>query len=171
MSSTTPDTHLATVSTSSQPHPEALESWAEGRIKPVARVCPETEPARADEDFFVRRNGVQYAGTHLLIDLWGARRLDDPGLAETTLREAVKAVGATLLHVHVHRFSPNRGVSGIAVLAESHISIHTWPETGYAALDIFVCGECDPYAAIPVFRRAWSPEQVRLSEHKRGLSV
>jgi S-adenosylmethionine decarboxylase len=159
------------VSTSSQPHPEALESWAEGRIKPVARVRPETEPARADEDFFVCRNGVQYAGTHLLIDLWGARRLDDPGLAETTLREAVKAVGATLLHIHVHRFSPNRGVSGIAVLAESHISIHTWPETGYAAFDIFVCGECDPYAVIPVLRRAWSPEQVRLSEHKRGLSV
>ena len=171
MSSTTPNRHLATVSTSSQPHPEALESWAEERIKPVARVRSATEPARADEDFFVRRNGVQYAGTHLLIDLWGARRLDDPGLAETTLREAVAAVGATLLHVHVHRFSPNRGISGIAVLAESHITIHTWPETGYAALDIFVCGECDPYAAIPVFRRAWSPEQVRLSEHKRGLSV
>ena len=171
MSSTSPDMHLATVSMSGQPRPEALESWAEGRIKPVAQVRPETEPACADEDFFVRRNGVQYAGTHLLIDLWQARWLDDLGHVEATLREAVKAVGATLLHVHVHRFTPNRGVSGIAVLAESHISVHTWPETGYAALDIFVCGDCDPYAAIPVLRRAFSPGEVRLSEHKRGLSV
>ncbi len=169
MSSTSPDTHLATVSTSGQPRPEALESWAEGRIKPVARARP--EPARADEPFFVRRGGVRYAGTHLLIDLWRATRLDDLDLVEATLREAAGAVGATLLHVHVHRFTPNRGVSGIAVLAESHISIHTWPESGYAALDIFVCGDCDPYAAIPVLRRAFSPGEVQLGEHKRGLTA
>ncbi len=169
MSSKSPDLHVATVPASGRPRPEAPESWAEGRIKPVARVRP--EPARADEDFFVRRNGVQYAGTHLLIDLWQARRLDDLDHVEATLRETVVAVGATLLHVHVHHFTPNRGVSGIAVLAESHISIHTWPETGYAAFDIFVCGDCDPYAAIPVLRRAFSPGEVRLGEHKRGLTV
>jgi S-adenosylmethionine decarboxylase len=171
MSSTSPDTKLATLPAPGRPRPEALESWAEGKIKPVARVRAATTRARADEDYFVRRNGVEYAGTHLLIDLWRAQRLDDLQLVEATLREAVSAVGATLLHIHVHGFTPNRGVSGIAVLAESHISIHTWPESGYAALDIFVCGDCDPYAAIPILRRAFSPGEVRLGEHKRGLTV
>jgi S-adenosylmethionine decarboxylase len=51
----------------------------------------------------------------------------------------VDAAQATLLHIHVHHFQPN-GISGVAVLAESHISIHTWPEVGYAAMDVFMCG-------------------------------
>jgi S-adenosylmethionine decarboxylase len=68
-----------------------------------------------------------------------ARRegLDDIDLIETTLRRCVDAAGATLLHIHLHHFQPN-GVSGVAVLAVSHISIHTWPEVGYAALDLFM---------------------------------
>lgn len=151
-----------------QPPPEALESRAGGPTRPGARVRPGTG---VENGFIVARDGLQYAGTHLLVDLWGARRLDDIALAEATLREAVEAVGATLLHVHLHHFTPNGGVSGVAVLAESHISLHTWPERGYVALDIFVCGECDPYAAIPVLRRAWSPERVQLSECKRGVSA
>lgn len=163
--------HLATVSTSNELRPEALESWAEGRIKPGARVRAVETDARADDSFFMTQNGIRFAGTHLLIDLWGAERLDDLALAEATLREAVDAVGATLLHIHLHHFTPNDGVSGVAVLAESHISIHTWPEKGYAALDIFVCGECDAYAAIPVFKRAWSPAQVQLGAHRRGVSA
>ena len=125
---------------------------------------------QAGNDYFVIRDGLEFAGTHLLVDLWGARRLRDLALAEATLREAAQAVGATLVHVHVHRFTPSGGVSGVAVLAESHISIHTWPERGYAALDIFVCGACDAHAAIPVLRRAWSPERVELTEQRRGLS-
>jgi len=77
-------------------------------------------------------------------------------------------VGATLLHLHLHHFTPNHGISGVAVLAESHISIHTWPELGFAALDVFVCGSGEAEAAVPVFRRAWSPREVRLSGHRRG---
>ena len=53
----------------------------------------------------------------------------------------MEAAGATLLHIHLHHFTPNGGVSGVAVLAESHISIHSWPEYGYAALDVFMCGD------------------------------
>ena len=82
--------------------------------------------------------------------LWGARRLDDIAFIETTLRQAVQLSGATLLHIHLHHFTPNAGVSGVAVLAESHISIHTWPERQYAALDVFMCGDADPYRAIAV---------------------
>ncbi|MSP89869.1 MAG: adenosylmethionine decarboxylase [Alphaproteobacteria bacterium] len=121
------------------------------------------------QDHFVERDGVVFAGTHLIVDLWGAKRLDDLAWIEQALKDAVKAAKATLLHIHLHHFEPNGGVSGVAVLAESHISIHTWPERGYAALDIFMCGVAKPHKAIPVLRRAFSPDQVLLSEQKRGM--
>ena len=92
------------------------------------------------KDFFCERDGVRYAGTHLIIDLVRAERLDDLEHIEQTLRRCVEVAGATLLHIHLHHFTPNGGVSGVAVLAESHISIHSWPEYGYAALDVFMCG-------------------------------
>ncbi|HEX9461782.1 MAG TPA: adenosylmethionine decarboxylase [Alphaproteobacteria bacterium] len=129
-------------------------------------------PVQADvvsKDHFVERNGVKFAGTHLLIELWNAKNLGDMTLTDQMLRDATTAAGATLLHIHLHHFGPNAGLSGVAVLAESHISIHTWPERGYAALDIFMCGSCDPYKAIPVLRRAYEPGVVQLSEQKRGV--
>ena len=82
---------------------------------------------------------MRCAGVHLIVDLYEAQHLDDIDHIEATLRRCVQAASATLLHIHLHHFQPN-GVSGVAVLAESHISIHTWPEAGYAALDVFMCG-------------------------------
>ena len=97
----------------------------------------------------------KFAGTHLIIDLWDATNLADPEHIDAVLREAAMATGATILHGHFHHFGPNSGVSGVLVLAESHVSIHTWPERDYAALDIFVCGECNPYKAIPVLKKGF----------------
>jgi S-adenosylmethionine decarboxylase len=57
----------------------------------------------------------------------------------------------------------------VALLAESHISIHSWPEHGYAAIDIFVCGPCDPYRVVPVLEAAFRPARMELHEQKRGL--
>jgi S-adenosylmethionine decarboxylase len=82
-----------------------------------------------------------YTGTHLLADLSGCSGLDDAARVELALREAVAAASATLLDVRLHHFGPGQGVTGVALLAESHISIHTWPEHGYAAVDIFLCGQ------------------------------
>jgi S-adenosylmethionine decarboxylase len=127
---------------------------------------PETDNGK---DYYVSRNGVKYAGTHLLIDLWDASRLDDIDLVEATLRRCAIDGGATILHCHLHHFQPNGGISGVLVLAESHISIHSWPERGYAALDIFMCGDCDPYKAIPILKEAFTPGTVTLAENKRGL--
>jgi S-adenosylmethionine decarboxylase len=119
------------------------------------------------KDHFAVRNGVPCAGVHLIIDLHGARRLNDIEHIETTLRRCVEAANATLLHIYLHHFQPS-GVSGVAVLAESHISIHTWPEMGYAALDVFMCGSADPDKCIPVLREAFSAQSVGVNELLRG---
>lgn len=120
-------------------------------------------------DHFITRDGIEFAGTHLILDLWGASRLDDLGLMERAMRDSVEAAGATLLHVHLHHFTPNGGISGVAVLAESHISVHTWPERDFAAFDVFMCGDARPERVIPVLRDAFTPEQVSVSEHLRGM--
>jgi S-adenosylmethionine decarboxylase len=128
--------------------------------------------AAADErrDHFAVRNGVRCAGTHLIIDLHGAKRLNDIDHIEATLRRCVDASSATLLHIHLHHFQPS-GVSGVAVLAESHISIHTWPEAGYAALDVFMCGSANPDKCVPVLKEAFSAERVGVNELLRGQDV
>ncbi len=120
------------------------------------------------KDYFVEKDGVKFAGTHLLVDLWGATNLCDPDLIDRALREAAEAAGATILHSHFHHFSPNGGVSGVLVLAESHISIHTWPERDFAAIDIFMCGACDPHLSIPVLRETFKPATIDLDEQRRG---
>ena len=120
------------------------------------------------KDFFIQRDGVSYAGTHLIVDLWGARHLDDLDHIELAMRRAVSAAGATLLHIHLHHFTPNQGVSGVAVLAESHISVHTWPEREFAAFDVFMCGDAEPHRTIDVLREAFQPERIEVGEHLRG---
>ena len=121
------------------------------------------------KDYFVSKDGVTFAGTHLLLDFWGARNLTDPELIDRALRDAAEAADATILHAHFHHFSPNGGVSGVVVLAESHISIHTWPERDFAAIDIFMCGACDPYRSIPLLKAAFAPDHIGLNEQRRGL--
>ena len=120
------------------------------------------------KDYFVERDGMKFAGMHLLVDIWGATNLADPAHIDAALREAAIISGATILHSHFHHFTPNGGVSGVVVLAESHISIHTWPERNYAAVDIFMCGACDPHLAIPVLQGAFAPERMDVDEQRRG---
>ncbi len=134
----------------------------------VSVVAP--VPAEERADHFAVRNGVRCAGVHLIVDVHGGHGLDDIDLIEATLRRCVSAAQATLLHIHLHHFQPN-GVSGVAVLAESHISIHTWPDAGYAALDVFMCGKADPDACIPVLREAFKAKRIEVQELLRGQSA
>ena len=122
-------------------------------------------------DYFVEKDGMKFAGTHLLIDLWGASNLDQPELIDRALREGAIVAGATILHSHFHHFTPNGGVSGVVVLAESHISIHTWPERDFAAIDIFMCGVCDPRRAIPILQAAFHPARTDVGEQRRGRVI
>jgi S-adenosylmethionine decarboxylase len=157
-------------SRSNSEHAEAVTAESNHNFDDAKIVTLPARPAEDDQaDHFVHRDGMLFAGTHLIIDLWGASRLDDIDHIESTLREAVDAAGATLLHIHLHHFTPNGGVSGVAVLAESHISIHTWPERDYAALDVFMCGDALPHQAIPVLKRAFQPSSVQVGDHKRGV--
>ena len=124
--------------------------------------------SEVQKDYFVERDGQKFAGAHLLIDLWGAKHLCDPAYIERALCDAAVAAKATILHSHFHHFSPG-GVSGVVVLAESHISIHTWPERDFAAIDIFMCGGCNPHDSVETIRRAFEPERMLLDEQRRGL--
>jgi S-adenosylmethionine decarboxylase len=142
---------------------KGLRNPGTARRKPMAVVMSADER----DDHFALRNGVRCAGVHLIVDLYGAKGLDDIDLVESTLRKCVDAARATLLHIHVHHFQPN-GISGVAVLAESHISIHTWPDASYAALDVFMCGKASPDACIPVLREAFAAARVEVNEILRG---
>jgi len=137
------------------------------KLKVAASAAAESRQEFPSKDHFAIRHGVRCAGVHLIVDLHGAKRLNDLDHIEATLRRCVEASRATLLHIHLHHFQPS-GVSGVAVLAESHISIHTWPEAGYAALDIFMCGSAEPDNCVPVLREAFEAKRVDVNEILRG---
>lgn len=121
-----------------------------------------------EKDYFIVKEGVHYAGTHLLIDLWGAKNLTNLSYIEQTLRDCTAACHATLLHIHLHQFSSSGGISGVAVLAESHISVHTWPERNYAAFDVFMCGVAQPDNAVPILKDAFSADTFEVTKILRG---
>ena len=120
-------------------------------------------------EFCCTNGHVKYAGIHLVIELWNASSLNSLPKIKEILENSVSAIGATLLKIDLHEFSPSGGISGMAIIQESHLSIHTWPEYNYAALDIFVCGNVDPYDAIPVIKEGFKPDKIQISEIKRGI--
>jgi S-adenosylmethionine decarboxylase len=149
---------------------------AEGRVEMREEAISRLQTAGDGQDtvaaphaaYLLERDGAWYAGSHLLIDLWEAEHLDDIDYIDAALRAAVAASGATLLRVDLHHFHDNGGVSGVAILAESHLSIHTWPELGYAAVDAFMCGSCDPRLTLPVLEERFAPSRMEVTERLRG---
>jgi S-adenosylmethionine decarboxylase len=109
-------------------------------------------------------------GTHLIVDAWQAPAdlLNDPGRIRQALMDAITAGEATLIDMCVHQFSPH-GVTATATLAESHIAIHTWPEYGYFAADLFFCGRGKPEIALKVLQTALQAQQIKVKEFERGF--
>jgi spermidine synthase len=108
-------------------------------------------------------------GRHAICEFWGASNLDSVVVAERALRQAAVAGGVTLIEVFVHQFVPH-GVSGIAVIAESHIALHTWPEREYVAADFFTCGAgADIEAIVAVLRDAFDAAHVECRYLTRGV--
>ncbi len=95
-------------------------------------------------------SGVSYMGRHVIADLHdvSAEVLGSIDFWKEILIDGAKKSGATVLSDHFHHFGEGCGFTGVIVLAESHISIHTWPEKNYAAIDVFMCGTCDPEVAV-----------------------
>ncbi len=116
---------------------------------------------------------MQRIGRHLILELWGCdpHHINSIETIERAIKETIEACGATLLDLRVYPFTP-QGVTGVAILSESHLMIHTWPEHGYAAVDVFTCGQhTDPNRAVPVLRRYFAPERVQVLEMNRGLMI
>jgi spermidine synthase len=106
----------------------------------------------------------------MICEFWGATSLSDSAYTERALLRAVEAGKATLIKTVVHQFTP-QGVSGVAVLAESHLSVHTWPELGYAAIDYFTCGQhVDMEAILASLREAYQPTRVDTRLLSRGVA-
>ena len=110
-------------------------------------------------------------GRHFLIELWEADNLDNHEIGEEALVETVRATGGTLLDTRFVPF-PNGGYSGVCIIAESHVTIHTWPEFGYAAVDMFTCGPTMDFdAGIEILKKFFAPKQIQIVEVRRGLMV
>lgn len=108
-------------------------------------------------------------GKHLIADFHGAQALFDPEPFYAILAAAAKAAKATVLDIQLHDFGTDVGFTGVALLAESHISIHTWPEYEHAAIDIFMCGEADPYLSLKVLEAYFKPATSSVQLIERGL--
>lgn len=114
---------------------------------------------------------VQNLGNHLIVELYDccSQAINDVHFVESAMKKAVAVSGATLVQSVIHEFNPH-GVSGVVVIEESHFSVHTWPEYGYCALDIFTCGtEVDYYSALNYLKEAFKAGNLSVSEIKRGI--
>ena len=96
-------------------------------------------------------------GRHLILEQAGGRGLTDRTVLEDAMRAAARAGGATVLSAHFHDF-PGGGLTGVLLLAESHVTVHTWPERGYAAFDLFLCGAAEVERAADVLDARLAPE-------------
>ena len=124
-----------------------------------------------DMPFDVFHAPTRPLGKHLIAEFHGARNLYDPAPCEAVLSWAAAAAGATLLRTFAHDFGEREGFTAVAVLAESHISLHTWPEHGYLALDVFMCGDAEPERALAVLKDYFQPEAIVTQTLSRGLTA
>ncbi|MBN2232320.1 MAG: adenosylmethionine decarboxylase [Deltaproteobacteria bacterium] len=109
-------------------------------------------------------------GRHILVEFFDcdSARLDHLAGVEVAMEDAARRAQATIVQSVFHMFQPH-GVSGVVVIAESHLAIHTWPEYGYAAVDLFTCGETvDPWIAFDVLRDAFGSQRWETKEFRRG---
>lgn len=111
-----------------------------------------------------------FLGVHVVADLWGTRSLGSAVELDGLLRRAAETGGATVIQVVTHQYSPS-GLSGVALLAESHLSLHEWPENRFTAIDIFTCGRTtDPDVILAVLAERYEPERRLIKRIARGVS-
>lgn len=113
---------------------------------------------------------VPEGGKHLLIDFWGCSQntLNNISEIQKILTTSAEICGATVLFSHMHHFGVDCGITGVVLLAESHVSIHTWYETGYCAIDAFMCGSCNPNKMLPALLDYFKPTDCKIRFELRG---
>ena len=113
--------------------------------------------------------GLNFAGIHVIADFWFAKNITSTQELRRLLLKAAKKAQSTPLEFLVHKFSP-QGLTGVLLIAESHLAIHTWPEIHYTALDIFTCGKnVKPREALAFLQKELKPKKVFIQELKRGV--
>jgi len=111
---------------------------------------------------------TKYAGIHLLAEFWYGKIIEDTKEIKKILIEATKKAKNIPLKVDIYKFSP-QGITGVVLLADSHIALHSWPEWNYLAIDIFTCGDkANPYKALEYLKKVFQPKKVEIKEIKRG---
>jgi S-adenosylmethionine decarboxylase len=117
---------------------------------------------------------TQPLGRHMILEIWG-----EPGSfpfwnmdeAAAALVKAAKDAGATVLSERWHHFGSGFGYTGVIILSESHISVHTWPEKGYASIDVYMCGSCNPEDCLEAILGFYKPLRHSYQTLKRGLEL
>jgi len=116
----------------------------------------------------IEKRKQKYAGIHLIVEFWNGKIIEDPKKIKQILIETAKRAKNTPLEVTIHKFSP-RGLTGVVLLQESHIALHSWPEINYIAIDIFTCGEKSmPHKALAYLKKVFKPKRVKIQKIKRG---
>ena len=116
----------------------------------------------------IKKRRQKHSGIHLIAEFWHGKNIEEPKKIEGILIKAVKEAKSTPLQVVIHKFSP-QGITGVVLLAESHIALHLWPEINYLAIDIFTCGEkAMPEKALACLKKVFRPEKVEVKKIKRG---
>lgn len=135
-----------------------------GRIKKKALLSSRVQNNYEIEAF--KSNG--YAGVHILADFWSCKKIEEKKKIEKILIKSAEKAKANVLGTYIYKFKP-QGLTGFVLLSESHIAIHTWPEIGYIAVDIFTCGDSSmPEKALEVLKEEFSPKKINIKKLKRG---
>ena len=118
---------------------------------------------------WVNAKKQKYVGLHIIAEFWGSKTIEDSKKIEKILVRAAKEGGNTPLKIAINKFSP-QGITGVVLLAESHIALHAWPEYSYLAIDIFTCGEKTfPEKSLEYLKKEFKPKKVEVKRIQRGV--
>lgn len=128
-----------------------------------------TKKTKRSVQWVKRNKKLNYAGIHLIAEFWFGKVIEDKEELKKILIEAVKKAKNFPLEIAIHKFNP-QGITGIVLLAESHIALHSWSELNYLAIDIFTCGKkAMPYKALEYLEKVFQPKKIEIKKIKRGI--
>lgn len=122
--------------------------------------------------FNLQKSSLEILGTHIILELYGCNvtMLSSPLEMEQTLQSAALVMGATIVKSTFHHFAP-LGVSGVVIIMESHLTVHTWPEYQYAAVDVFTCGDLEWERGLELLKDALGVERLEWQVIERGKGL